>query len=68
MSSEQYDGHQQIATEILELGQALFDMLIEAASRPVAGPEGQPFPTKEVSEATQQFFTSLRLLLKLDAL
>ena len=64
---------QQIATEVLELGHALFDALIEAAAHPAAGvssaPEGagepasEPFPEQAVRAAADEFFHALRLLL-----
>jgi hypothetical protein len=54
----------QITDEVLTLGHALFDAIIERAEetqRPDA-----PFPTEEVRAAAEEFFASLRALLDLD--
>lgn len=55
---------QPIAAEVLELGQMLFDAVIEAASR--SGPENapsEPFPAEDVRAAADEFFRALRVLL-----
>lgn len=58
---------QQAAAEVLELGQTLFDAIIEAASNPTAGDAaGEPFPAEDVRAAAAEFFRALRLLLGLD--
>lgn len=55
---------QQTAFEVLELGQTLFDAVIEAASSSTAGDApGEPFPTEDVRAAAAEFFRALRLLL-----
>ena len=55
---------EQAAAEVLELGQALFDAVIEAAAQPAAADApGQPFPAEDVRAAATEFFRALRLLL-----
>ena len=51
-----------VAAEVLELGQALFDAVIEAAAAPppVEGETRGPFPTDDVRAAAEEFFTALR--------
>ena len=61
------DARQRVAAEVLELGQALFDALIEtAADRQPDNSEPTPFPVDEVRAAADEFFTALRLLLGMD--
>jgi hypothetical protein len=56
-----------VASEVLELGQTLFDALIEAATDPVAeGATQEPFPEDDLREAVDEFFVTLRLLLDLE--
>ena len=58
------EARQHVAAEVLELGQALFDALIEtAAARQPDNSEPTPFPVDEVRAAADEFFTALRLLL-----
>ena len=57
---------EQVAAEVVELGEAIFDALIEQLSYPATIPKDDQFPVQEVSEASHQFFTALRLLLKLE--
>lgn len=61
------DGRQRAAAEVLELGQALFDTVIEAAAAPPAASDGdterEPFPLEEARAAADQFFAALRMLL-----
>lgn len=57
----------QAAVEVLELGQALFEAVIEAASSPATGDApDEPFPTEDVRAAAEEFFQALRLLLGLE--
>ncbi len=63
--AEQYP--QQVKAEVLELGQTLFDAVIEAAASPPAGDAaGELFPAEEVRAAADEFFRALRLLLGMD--
>jgi hypothetical protein len=64
VNDEQPDLRLRAAAEVVELGEALFDSLLETVARPAA--EAEPFPVEEVSDAARQFFTALRLLLKLE--
>lgn len=59
---------QRIAAEVLELGQALFDAVIEAASAlPEAdGSEDEGFPAEEMRAAASEFFRALRVLLGME--
>jgi hypothetical protein len=57
---------QAAAAEVLELGQTLFDAVIEAATSPPAGDTArEPFPAEDVRAAATEFFHALRLLLGL---
>lgn len=52
-----------IAAEVLELGETLFDAVLEAATRcPVKNAE-EPFPEDEMRTAADEFFRALRVLL-----
>jgi hypothetical protein len=59
------EARQQMAAEVLHLGQALFDAVIATAAQPAARDEpDQPFPAEEVRAAAAEFFRALRLLLE----
>jgi hypothetical protein len=61
------DARQRVAAEVLELGQALFDALIEtAADRQPESNDSTSFPVDDVRAAADEFFTALRLLLGMD--
>jgi len=56
-----------VASEVLELGQALFDTAIEAAATVLTDEEAQaPFPEDAIRAAAEEFFSLLRTLLGLD--
>ena len=58
---------QGLATEVLELGEMLFDTMIEAAAQ--RSPEGEAVDVsliEEMQAAAEEYFTALRLLLKLE--
>ena len=58
---------QELAAEVLELGQTLFDGLLEGSRLPREG-EGRPeMNLEEARGAANEFFTALRLLLGLEA-
>lgn len=60
-------GRQRVAAEVLELGQALFEAIIEAATPPAdsAGDtEREPFPLEDARAAADEFFAALRMLLE----
>lgn len=54
-----------VADEVLELGQTLFDTVIEVAATPPPpdGEEPAVFPADDVRAAADEFFAALRLLL-----
>jgi hypothetical protein len=58
------------ALEVLEVGQALFDAVIESASDQREGPasedEGEKYPDEELRAAAEAFFEAVRVLLGLD--
>ena len=55
---------QRLAAEVIELGESLFEMAIEAGvHQPEVYAEMTTYPIKELQEATNEFFTALRLLL-----
>jgi len=56
---------QQIAAEVLELGEMLFDTAIDAAAqRPAEEQAGDMTFLKEMRAAANEFFMALRLLLE----
>jgi len=58
---------EQIAAEVLELGEMLFDTLLEAAEQPSAEGEAVDVSLREEMQvAAEEYFTALRLLLKLE--
>lgn len=55
---------QRLAAEVLELGESLFEMALEAGThQPAAGEETTVYPVEEIQAAAAEFFTALRLLL-----
>lgn len=66
--SPENKARQHVAAEILELGETLFDAVIDAAAnRPntVEG-SGEPFPTEDFRAAADEFFRALRVLLGIE--
>jgi hypothetical protein len=55
---------QRIAAEVVELGQTLFDAVLDAAAR---SPAGEPLPEEELRTAAGVFFRAVRELLGLAA-
>jgi hypothetical protein len=54
---------QEIVSEVLELGEMLFDTAIDAAAQRPAGEEmGDATSIEEMRAAADEFFTALRLL------
>jgi len=67
--ANQYDPEiqQRLAAEVLELGESLFEMALEAGSHQSStGEEGEAYPIDELRAATQEFFSALRLLLGIE--
>lgn len=52
-----------LAAEVLELGETLFDAVLDAAAHPDPAAENDPFPETELRTAADEFFRSLRVLL-----
>lgn len=52
-----------LAAEVLELGETLFDAVLDAAAHPDPAAENEPFPETELRTAADEFFRSLRSLL-----
>lgn len=58
---------QHIATEVLELGQSLFDIALEAGSDPPGEKQtDEAYPTEEIRATAQEFFTALQFLLRIE--
>lgn len=56
---------QEIAAEVLELGEMLFDTAIDAAAqRPVENEKADEALVEEMRAAADEFFVALRLLLE----
>jgi hypothetical protein len=56
---------QEIAAEVLELGEMLFDTMIEVAQQPAQDKENDAPLIEEMRAAVNEFFTALRLLLEM---
>jgi hypothetical protein len=57
----------ELATEVLELGEALFDGLVEAITAHSDSADSQAAPpVAEIQAAADEFFVALRLLLGLE--
>ncbi len=56
-----------LATEVLELGESLFEIALEAGShQPEGNEESETYPIEELWAATDEFFFALRLLLGIE--
>jgi len=56
-----------VAAEVLELGQSLFETALEVGNHPQAeNQESAVYPTEEIRATAQEFFTALRLLLRIE--
>jgi DNA-binding MarR family transcriptional regulator len=55
-----------IAVEVLELGETLFDALLDAAADPDRAEASEALPEGELRTAAGEFFHALRVLLVLD--
>lgn len=54
-----------LAAEVLELGETLFDAVLDAAAHPDPTADNEPFPEAELRTAADEFFRTLRTLLGL---
>ncbi|MFL5624413.1 MAG: hypothetical protein ACJ788_02335 [Ktedonobacteraceae bacterium] len=58
------EARQRLAAEVIELGESLFEMALEAGTPQLAaGEESAEYPVEEIQAATAEFFIALRLLL-----
>ena len=58
---------QRLAAEVLELGESLFEIALEAGNYSSSShEEGEAYPVEELRAATDEFFTALRLLLRIE--
>jgi hypothetical protein len=55
---------QHLVAEVLELGESLFEIALEAGNH-LSSP-GEAYPVEELRAATDEFFTALRLLLRIE--
>jgi hypothetical protein len=61
------ENRQRIAAEVLELGESLFETALEVGNRQrEEGQDGQVYPTEEIRATSQEFFTALQLLLRIE--
>jgi len=61
------DARRRVASEVLELGQSLFDVVIDAAARQQdEGETGDSFPEDDVRTTADEFFAALRVLLQME--
>ncbi len=64
----QITSNKRLAAEVLELGESLFEMVLEAMSHNTTEDEKQEtYPVEEMRAAAAEFFTALRLLLRVAA-
>jgi hypothetical protein len=52
-----------VAAEVLELGETLFDAVLDAAAARSGAAEGEPLPEAELRTAAEEFFGAVRALL-----
>jgi hypothetical protein len=59
---------QALATEVLELGEQLFALVLEGRASQQSGDEAasEAFPMAEIEAASGEFFTALRLLIHVE--
>ncbi len=57
-------GRQHLAIELLELGEMLFDTMIEAVQQPAQDKENDAPLIEDMRATADEFFTALRLLLE----
>ena len=58
---------QYLIAEVLELGESLFEIALEAGNHPsLLVEESEAYPVEELRAAANEFFTALRLLLSIE--
>lgn len=61
------ESRQRMAAEVLELGESLFETALEVRKDHLAEDlEGEALPVEELQATAQEFFTALRLLLRIE--
>jgi hypothetical protein len=61
------ENRQRMAVEVLELGQSLFETALEVGNHHlVEKQEGEAYLTEEIRATAHEFFTALRLLLRIE--
>jgi hypothetical protein len=62
------ESRQRVAAEVVELGEALFDAVIDAVAshQTTADASDEPFPTEDLRAAADEFFRALRVLLGIE--
>jgi hypothetical protein len=61
------ESRQQIAAEVLELGESLFETALEVGNRQREdNQDDQVYPVEEIRATTHEFFTALQLLLRIE--
>lgn len=60
------DARRRVAAEVLELGETLFDAVLDAAAAGPGTEQGSPVPEAELRTAAEEFFRTLRMLLELE--
>jgi hypothetical protein len=65
---EEEQMQQRVAAEVLELGETLFDAVIDAATDRPTTEDGssEAFPTEDLRAAADEFFRALRVLLGIE--
>jgi transposase-like protein len=67
MNTFNEEGRQRIAAEVLELGESLFETALEVGNRQrEEGQDSQVYPIEEIRATSQEFFTALQLLLRIE--
>ncbi len=55
-----------VAAEVLELGETLFDAVLDAAAARPLSEEGETLPEAQLRRAAEEFFQAVRALLGLE--
>jgi hypothetical protein len=63
MSVAKCVSREQVAHELIEIGQALFDAVLDAAAARSEGEGSEPLPEAELRTAAEEFFQTLRVML-----
>ncbi len=61
------ESRQRLAAEVLELGESLFELALEARNdQSEDHQQGEAYPIEEIQATSDEFFTALRLLLRIE--